>query len=308
MSNLYVRLFGKLHVQCGEQATIDFSVRKVQELFCYLLLYRDHSHTREALATLLWGDNTTAQSKKYLRHALWQLQTTLRPTTDHSLLLFESDWIQFDPEADLWLDVAVLEQAFSLAQGIPGRQLDIQQAQTLQTAIEIYRGDLLEGWCQDWCLFERERLQNLYLTMLDKLIDYCEVHHNYETGLSYGMRIMHCDRARERTHRQMMRLHYLARDRTAALRQYERCVAALDEELEIKPSKRTVALYEQIRADRPLLPTPTPTERDVPTATPNAALRELLGHIEQLQGMLDVTHHQLQRDLQTIEVASPDQR
>ena len=40
--------------------------------------------------------------------------------------------------------------------------------------------------------------------------------------LAYGARILHCDRARERTHRRLMRLHFLAGDRTAALRQYPR--------------------------------------------------------------------------------------
>ena len=37
----------------------------------------------------------------------------------------------------------------------------------------VYRGDLLEGCYQDWCLFERERLQNAYLAMLDKLMVRC---------------------------------------------------------------------------------------------------------------------------------------
>ena len=34
---------------------------------------------RESLAALLWGENPTAQSKKYLRQALWQLQHALSP-------------------------------------------------------------------------------------------------------------------------------------------------------------------------------------------------------------------------------------
>jgi DNA-binding SARP family transcriptional activator len=86
--------------------------------------------------------------------------------------------------------------------------------------------------------------------MLDKLMDYCEARQEYETGLAYGARILRYDRARERTHRRLMRSHYLAGNRTDALRQYRRCVAALDEELGVPPSKQTVELYERIRADR----------------------------------------------------------
>ena len=83
-------------------------------------------------------------------------------------MLAGPDWIQFSPEADLWLDVAVFEQAFALVRGVPGRELDTREAQTLQSVVQLYQEDLLESWYQDWCLYERERLQNMYLAMLDK--------------------------------------------------------------------------------------------------------------------------------------------
>src|SRR5438128_1039451 len=58
----------------------------------------------------------------------------------------------------------------------------------------LYRGDLLEGWYSDWCLYERERLQHMYLAMLDKLMEYSESHQEYETGQTYGMRALRYDR------------------------------------------------------------------------------------------------------------------
>ncbi len=77
MSALRICLFGKFCVRRNEQVLDGFDARKVQELFCYLLLHRDHSLPRETLASLLWPDTTTAQSKKNLRQALWQLQSAL---------------------------------------------------------------------------------------------------------------------------------------------------------------------------------------------------------------------------------------
>ena len=57
-------------------------------------------------------------------------------------------------------------------------------------------------------------------------------------GLAYGMRVLQIDHARERTHRQIMRLQYQAGDRTAALRQYLRCRLALSEELALNPPRQ----------------------------------------------------------------------
>jgi len=232
MSTLNISLFGKFCARRDGLILEGLDARKVQELFCYLLLHRDHSLPRETLASVLWPETTTALSKKSLRQALWQLQSALGSQNENPnepILLVQPDWIQLNPSADLWLDVAAIEYAFELVQKIPGQKLDTQHAQMIQDVVQLYQGPLLEGWYHDWCIYERERLQGIYLTLLDKLMGYCEARRDYETGLLYGMRILCYDRARERTHRQLMRLHYLDGDRASALRQYEQCATALEE-------------------------------------------------------------------------------
>jgi DNA-binding SARP family transcriptional activator len=252
MNTLRIRLFGKFQAELEGRALNNLDAFKVQELFCYLLLNRDRPHHRESLSGLLWGDNETPQSKKYLRQALWQLQLALNSGAEkphNGPLVVDPDWVSIEPRINFWLDVQVFDETLARVRGIPGRALDLAQVLALKEAIQLYRGDLLEGCYQEWCLYERERLQNAYLDMLDKLMGYAEAHNEYEAGLEYGARILRYDRARERTHWQLMRLYYLAGDRAGALRQYERCAMALDQELGVKPSRRTTALYEQIRAD-----------------------------------------------------------
>jgi len=300
VTGLKIFLFGKFSVQFGQEPLLGLDSAKAQELLCYLLLYRDRPHARESLASLLWDSCPTAQSKRYLRKTLWNLQSVLSSqvlSPNTCLLRVEPDWIQINPEAGLWVDVGAFEQAFDLTSRMPGRQLDLRGAELLCNALELYQGDLLEGWYQDWCLYERERFLYMYLTMLDKVISFCEANGKYEAGLAYSARILRYDRARERTHRQMMRLHYLAGDRTAALRQYERCVVALEEELGVRPARSTTALYGQIRADR--LGWPSPAEGltsaqataspDVPACLDKLqlALRELQRQVQQAIEVID---------------------
>lgn len=299
MANLRIHLFGKLRIHYNGQVLKGFDSRKLQELLCYLLLNRYREHSREVLASLLWDENTSAQSKSYLRKVLWQLQYALESQTESStgsVLLVDANWIQLNAKADLWLDVAIFEQAFTPVMGTPGEKLDHDHAQSLRSAVELYRADLLEDCYQNWCLYERQRLQHMYLSMLDKLMGYSEEHREYETGLSYGMRILQFDRAHESTHRRLMRLYYLAGDRTGALRQFERCIAALKEELSVRPSNYTLALYEQIRTNQLTDPAPGPTTSEVPTP-----VSEVLGRLKQLQTHLMDIQHQLQQDIQVIE-------
>ena len=305
MTSLHITLFGKFHVRCGEQTLDGFDTRKVQELFCYLLLNRDRSHPRESLADFLWND-AGVQAKNYLRKTLWQLQSALNaqsgaPTvpTPMEVLIVEPEWVRFNHDADYWLDVVHFEAAFAQVQDIAGGELSASTAHMVKSAVELYRGNLLEGWYADWCLYERERLQHLYLAMLDKLMEYCESNREYESGVTYGARALRYDRARECTHRRLMRLYYLGGDRTAALHQYERCSAALQEELGVGPAKSTIALHEKIRADQ-LEITPPPM-RD-PSLMPRPSAPDMLRRLQQLQLTLADAQRQVLEEIHVVEL------
>lgn len=301
MSAIKFFLFGKFRIEADAKVIPRIEPRKAEELLGYLLLYRDQPQSREHLADVLWGEIGPEQSKSYLRKALWQLQSMLESYCGQGMLLLDGEWLQVNPLFDFWLDIEILEKAFMHTRGVRGRNLEEEQAKSIRNAVEVYRGDLLEGWYQDWFLYERERLQYLYLAMLDKLMDHCEAHEDYEDGLIFGEKILHYDRSRERTHRRLMRLYYLTGDRTAALRQYQKCVATLKEELDVEPADHTRLLYERIRAGRFENPTkPNRMGKNQPSET-EEPLNKVLSHLNSLHKSLSQIQTQLAEDLQVIQ-------
>ena len=301
MPALTIQMLGKFRVRRNEETVNALDACKLQELFSYILIFRESPHSRETLAALLWGDRSTAQSKKYLRQSLWQIQSAFGIDQRQGRVFnVEPDWISFNPDFEIGLDVAAFEQAFSLVREIAGEELNGSQVEILDRAIQLYQGDLLEGWYQDWCLCERERLQTNYLIMLDKMMCYCEAHERYETGLSYGLRVLRYDRARESTHRRLMRLYYMAGDRTSALRQYEHCVVALNEELGVKPSRLTGALYDQIRLDEFHAVVARPA---VPANGDPSVLSEVIDHLKDVRKVLIKIQGQVQQDIKAVEQA-----
>jgi DNA-binding SARP family transcriptional activator len=250
MAHLTARLFGRFEVCCGDQPTSALNARRARELFCYLVLHRDQPQRRETLAGLLWEDAAPEQARKYLRQALWQVQTGLHLLADADgvqPLEVDPEWIQLKSCDQMEVDVARFDEAARSCHGIPGPQLDPAARQRLEEAVCLYRGDLLEGWFQDWCLFERERLQNDFLDTLEKLVCSCESRCDSEHGLALARRMLALDPAREQVHCHVMRLHVLAGNRTQALREFQRCEQILMQELAVKPSQQTCALYESIR-------------------------------------------------------------
>ncbi len=307
MMQIRVQLLGQPAIHYNGNPITELSA-KAMEMFCYLLLYRDRPHTRGTLAYTLWTDISASRAQKYLRQTLWQLQTALdrhlKPSEDASQapLLLDPGWIRVNPRA-VWLDIAGLEQAHAHCRETPGAALTAAQVAELEGAVLLYQGDLLATWYQDWCIYERERLQLTYLAILDKLVNASIAQQRYAKGIDYGQRILRCDPAREVTYQQLMRLHYQAGDRTTALRVYERCVRVLAHEFDIAPTARTTALHEQIRADR-LADAAAPNEvgehtQTAPVHTYNTDLRAELAHLrdglaayrtELLQGLAAITH------------------
>ena len=267
VAGLDVRLFGRLCI-VYEGKPVDMCIgSRAQELLCYLLLHRQQPHLREGVASTLWGDQcTTATSKTYLRKALWQLQSSLQAATGPAADIIQADreWIRVVSSAPLRLDVATLEEACVRVRDVPGAKLSNEEADLLRAAASVYASDLLDGWYQDWCLVQRERLRQVYLLMLDKLMAYSEHVGACETGLAYGENSLRCDRARERTYRQLIRLHHTLGDRTGALRMYERCVATIREELDTAPSAETIALIDTVRGSTSACSDKVPLVQPVP--------------------------------------------
>jgi DNA-binding SARP family transcriptional activator len=253
MATFQVRLFGRFGVWLDGSALNSLEASRAQELLGYLLIHRGRPQAREALADLLWGESAGESAKKALRQALWKLHSALDARNVQEaerVLLVDPGWVSINPRADLWVDVTIFEANAATVEGISGSAMDERTATFVREAVELYRGDLLVDWYEDWCLYERERLQNLYLLLLTKLLAYCETHEHYDEGLGYGLRVLQIDHAHEQTHRALMRIKYLSGDRTSALRQYRQCVRALEEELGVEPAVATTQVYEQIRADR----------------------------------------------------------
>lgn len=249
---LSIRLLGQISIE-RQGRPLSIPPTKSLELLCYVLLSDRKVHTREALSNVLWPDATPVSSKRYLRQALWRLNTTLRrpDAKDRPALLdLDAGLVRLKTGAPIWLDVSAFERAHVSLRDVPGDRLNDQQAEFVRTAVELYRGELMPTWYQDWCIYERERLQSIRIMMLETLMAYCASRQRFARAIAYGQAILRHDRARERTHRELMRLYYLTGDRTAAMRQYERCTRALADEFDLRPDGRTMILHQQIRADR----------------------------------------------------------
>jgi DNA-binding SARP family transcriptional activator len=224
---------------------------KALELLCYLLLHRDRAHERETLARLLWPGSADRSARKYLRQALWQLHAALGADGAAPALLADATRIRID-RAAWWCDADVVEQVHRRCRDAAPGRLTADLAAAAEHAVALHRGELLESWDHDWCLRDRDRWRLMHLGLLDRLVEHCLDAGALDRGVAHATRLLDLDPVRETAHRRLMHLHLATGDRTAALRQYHRCVQALAAELDVGPDPETVALHHRIKAGAPV--------------------------------------------------------
>jgi DNA-binding SARP family transcriptional activator len=249
MGTLRIWLFGAVRLEHDDFAVDPATVHPVQGLLAYLLLHRERVHSREALAGVFWGDRTDDKARRCLNTAVWRLRSALEPDgVDRGAYLISNGGgeLGFNWTSDHWLDVAVFEDRVSRALVRSRQEMRAADVECLREAVQLCRGELLEGFYDDWALRERERLRLLYLRCLRRLMRVYREQGALEESLACAQQILACDPLREEIHREVMRLHCDLGQRALAVRQYQRCREILAGELGILPMEETQALYARI--------------------------------------------------------------
>jgi DNA-binding SARP family transcriptional activator len=241
-----IHLFGVPNIQVNHQTGSDPPTQKARFLLYYLLLFNNNTHLRESLGALFWGEHSDSRARHSLSTELWRLRRWLAALYAESGALFSlrDGEVRLQLSDSWWLDLVEFERHLARAHQSE-KTNPTQYAASLQQAVQLYRGDLLEGCYSDWCLVERERLRQAYLDALLKLL----VHHGgkreYATAIEYGQRLLNADPLQEQVHRELMKLYVLNHQQPQALAQYQTCVRILQDELSIAPSVETQVIMRQ---------------------------------------------------------------
>ncbi len=235
MPTLHIRLLGELSLVFGDTPVLTVNTARLRSLLAYLLLHRTIPQSRQHLAFLFWPDSDEARAHNNLRQSIHRLRQAL---PDAGRFVYgDEHTVQWLPDSPFTLDVADFEKAVEQAGSL----------ESLQEAVSLYGGELLPGCYDDWTLPERERLQQGFCAVLERLILLLENQGDYRSAIRHAERLLRSDPLREETYRRLIRLYTLSGDRTGAVRAYQTCVKVLRRELDVEASPETQAVYEESR-------------------------------------------------------------
>ena len=264
MAQLEMRFLGPARVSSGAEA-FAFKTRKALALLVYLVL-EAKLHSRDELVSLLWPDASQEAGRASLRNTLALLRRSVEPTAGNARLLVEQDRIGFDFSAPHTLDLAVLEVAFKHTPKAAPAGLEL-----LETAVELYRGELLEGLTlpdapefEDWLEVRRESVRRQVTVVLERLSTFQADAGRIPEALETTERWLCLEPSSDAACRRAMELHLTLEHPGIALETFAAFRVRLEREIGASPEAQTLALAERIRAEQPKPRAPRPHALEAP--------------------------------------------
>ncbi len=237
-----ITLLGELRAERGDLVVTRFRTQKTASLLAYLAYHGDRTHSREMLAELLWPEEDPESSRHRLSVALSALRQQLEPSgTPLGSVLISGRIAAGLDFAAVRTDVTEFEAGLENATEAAGVK---DQAAALALAVDLYRGELLPGFYEEWIEPERQRLADRCLRALRELAAGLEALGEPGRALDYLRRAAALDPLREETVRELMRLCAARGEPAAALRSYRELERRLRDEVGIQPSAATRELAE----------------------------------------------------------------
>lgn len=218
----------------------------------FLALGPDEGPSRAQMATHLFADCLESVARRRLSTALWRLRAEFRDAVGHEVVdTTSSHRVCLLPDIELQVDAKEFRRSVRAGLSHPAEGMSADDAVTLEQAEASYVGCLMESAYDDWVIAERDNLGNLYLAVLDQLVQYHGVHRNANKVAEYADKAVDLEPLREDLHQHVMIAYSLAGRNDLADRQFHLCRLALLRELGADPMPETLALHSRLKAGIP---------------------------------------------------------
>lgn len=170
---------------------------------------------RARLATLLWPDSAPESARNSLRQRLFQLRKQCGD------------------------EFVAGTATLALAAGVSH---DLEDSDGVLGETTTEAGGEFASWLEQ----QRARRRRRSRDAIEELAEMAERARDWPDALAHAQELLALDPLSEASHRRLIRLHYLAGDRTAALLAFDHCEQVLKDEVGVRPSAETLALLRTI--------------------------------------------------------------
>jgi ATP/maltotriose-dependent transcriptional regulator MalT/DNA-binding SARP family transcriptional activator len=246
VSSMQIRALGEPQVILNGLVVTHWRMARAMELF-FFLLESGHPVRKSQIIDALWPEQDSEQIDSTVRTTIYYLRKAL----GEKCVVFQSGRYRLNfptPGEKIWYDVAVFDEHYVQAKKALEAQDDAAAEAAFAKMVELYHGDYVQSFFNDWCAFRRDKLRQAFVDAHHQLALIAWRREDWEGSLLHWQRLLLIDSCYEVAHYNIMRCYLQQGKRELALRQFQRCSLNLQEELHIAPGTLVQELYQSILA------------------------------------------------------------
>lgn len=243
-ARLFIIAFGEPQVLLDGQPVKRWRMARAMELF-FFLLAADHPLSKDAILAALWPDDDE-QAMRSFHDTIYQLRKLFGVAS----LVHHQKAYHLDLAAcygkGVFYDVQTFQQAhLEAAQALSLQELT-RAKEALLKMVQCYRGEYGRAFYHEWCSFRRDELRAHYLEARRQLAHLFWSEEDWKESAEHWQQMLRLDTCLEEAHLGLMRCYLKQGKRGAALRQYQTCQIALEEEFGAHPGPSLQHLYQRL--------------------------------------------------------------
>jgi len=247
MQKLQIRTFGRFEVAVDGKSITNWNNTRAKNILKLLVIHAETTLPQEFFVEALWPDQPVDAALNSLRVAIHELRRKLQSVGatngSQSPIARLHGGYSLDLTRPIWIDCIHFQKLWELGRS-HAENGDLPLASRVyEEAIELYRGDFLdEDRYEEWTLIRRERLLDIYLTMLEHLADIYLQHGEFLGCIQACQKILEKDLCHEGAYHKIIDCYLREGQTSRAIRWFEICRNALLVELGCEVSDRIIAL------------------------------------------------------------------
>jgi two-component SAPR family response regulator len=262
LTDIKLQPFGKTGIYLrGEPIPEDKWIRKKSKiLLAYLMSDPGKIHTKDKIMDMFFDDMPADKADVVYHSAIYNIRTALKiydiksdkpkrskdKTFDYNpqYILYEDKTLRLNSDFYYTSDNVEFEKLYNKSR-LPALSNEEKISHSIK-AIEMYKGDFLPGYYDNWCEELRVKYKNMYITLCEKLIKMLEAEIRYDEVIKYSELLLKEDKLNDSTHISIINAYAKLGNIKMAKSRFEIMLKIYNEELGEKPQSKTLDLIKSI--------------------------------------------------------------
>jgi ATP/maltotriose-dependent transcriptional regulator MalT/DNA-binding SARP family transcriptional activator len=229
-----------------------WTTRRARDILCFVASRRHHRASKDQIVDTFWGETDPTVIERNFHPTVSHIRKALNSnqTLKQNLLLYRDGDYLLNPEFAYRIDVEEFDRLVAEGESHRKERQFEQCIQCYQSAVDLYRGEFMQGSYDAWADEQRSFYRKQYLQLIESLASIAQQTGDWFKSINLAQKILQDDPFREDIHCLLMRAHAALGNKNAVKEQYESLKQLLQAELGEEPSAETIETFHELSTRR----------------------------------------------------------